>query len=152
MKLCRELNSFLREQGKNQLSHWDGRCVLQEEHARGRLGATKISGQAIIGSTCKSQPYNAVAGVGPRMKGGSLFVVGIALICVLFGAAIGFVVVKTFEARGMLGFCEAATFCPKGTFCACPEYYEPVCGFPSFKVYSNSCFACVDGAWMWVRA
>jgi hypothetical protein len=85
------------------------------------------------------------------MRGGFLFVVGVVLISILCGAAFGFVVVKTLEGHGLLGFCGAATFCPKGTFCACPEYYAPVYGFPSFKVYSNSCFACVDGAWTWVR-
>ena len=26
----------------------------------------------------------------------------------------------------------------------CIEIYEPVCGFPIEKTYSNSCFACMD--------
>jgi len=85
------------------------------------------------------------------MRRGSLLVVGIVLICILCGAAIGFVMVKAFEGRGVLGFCGPATFCSKRTLCLCPEYYAPVYGFPTFKVYSNSCFACVDGAWMWIR-
>jgi len=85
------------------------------------------------------------------MRRGSLLVVGIVLICLLCGAAIGFVMVKALEGRGVLGFCGPATFCSKGTLCMCPEYYAPVYGFPTFKVYSNSCFACVDGAWMWIR-
>jgi len=85
------------------------------------------------------------------MRRGSLLVVGIALICILCGATIGFAMVKALEGRGVLGFCGPATFCSKGTLCMCPEYYAPVYGFPTFKVYSNSCFACVDGAWMWIR-
>ena len=26
----------------------------------------------------------------------------------------------------------------------CAEFYEPVCGYPLQKTYSNSCFACLD--------
>jgi len=80
------------------------------------------------------------------MERGSLLVVGAVLVCIVCVAAIGFVMVN----RGMTGFCGPATFCQTGTLCMCPEYYAPVLGLPSFKVYSNACFACLDGAWLWI--
>ena len=80
------------------------------------------------------------------MRHGSLLVVGIVLVCIALVAAIGFVMVS----HGVLGFCGPATFCQSETFCMCPEYYAPVLGLPTFKVYSNACFACLDGAWMWI--
>ena len=28
----------------------------------------------------------------------------------------------------------------------CFELYQPVCGYPNTKTYSNSCFACIDNS------
>ena len=86
------------------------------------------------------------------MRGGSLLVVGIVQFFVLCVAVIGFVTVRALESRGVLGFCGPATLCPKGSICARPEYYAPVYGFPDLEVYSNSCFASICGAWMWIIA
>jgi len=73
--------------------------------------------------------------------------IGIVLTCVVCAAAAAFVMADL----GMLGFCGSPAFCENGSFCVCPEYYAPVLGFPSFRVYSNACFACADGAWLWIR-
>jgi hypothetical protein len=80
------------------------------------------------------------------MERGSRLAVGTVLVCIVCVVAIGFVMTR----YSVLGFCEAATFCRSGAFCVCPEYYAPVLGLPSFKVYSNACFACVEGAWLWM--
>ena len=80
------------------------------------------------------------------MRGGSLLVVGIVLFLVLCVAVIGFVAVRALKNQGALAFCGPATLCPKGSICACPEYYAPVYGFPDLKAYSNSCFARIGGA------
>jgi len=80
------------------------------------------------------------------MKRASLLAVGAVLVCIVCVIAIGFVMVN----HGVLGFCGPTTFCRSGTFCVCPEYYAPVLALPSFRVYSNACFACLDGAWFWI--
>ena len=81
------------------------------------------------------------------MKRASLLMVGVALACVVCVTVVAFIMGNL----GMLGFCGAPTFCQNGSFCVCPEYYAPVLGLPSFRVYSNACFACADGAWLWIR-
>ena len=81
------------------------------------------------------------------MRDRRLAVVGAVLVCIVVASAVGFVMAS----RGAIGICGPATFCQHGTFCMCPEYYAPVYGFPHFKVYSNDCFACIDGAWLWIR-
>jgi hypothetical protein len=34
---------------------------------------------------------------------------------------------------------------------ACPMVYDPVFGVPTFRTHSNSCVACSEGAWFWLK-
>jgi hypothetical protein len=47
---------------------------------------------------------------------------------------------------GLFGLCPPA----KPEFCI--EIYSPVLGVPTFRVHGNSCLACSEGAWLWIRA
>jgi len=42
--------------------------------------------------------------------------------------------------------------CPVTRPQMCIEIYEPVYGVPTFRVHSNSCVACMEGAWFWIKA
>jgi hypothetical protein len=33
----------------------------------------------------------------------------------------------------------------------CPALYDPVLGIPTFRIHSNACVACAQGAWFWIK-
>ena len=69
-------------------------------------------------------------------------------------AAVIFVVVLSMLA---LVFCAGASSglvgaCPVTRPQVCVEIYDPVYGLPTFRTHSNSCMACMEGAWFWIKA
>lgn len=69
------------------------------------------------------------------------FLVGIGIIVVLAGL-IAFILIKNSKEN----IEDEKNYCTESSRNAnmCIEIYEPVCGFPIEKNYSNSCFACMD--------
>ena len=41
--------------------------------------------------------------------------------------------------------------CPVTRPQVCVEIYAPVYGVPTFRMHSNSCMACMEGAWFWIK-
>jgi len=41
--------------------------------------------------------------------------------------------------------------CPPMPPEACIAIYDPVYGVPTFRAHSNSCVACAEGAWFWIK-
>jgi len=42
--------------------------------------------------------------------------------------------------------------CPVTPPEVCVTLHDPVYGVPTFRTYANSCVACAEGAWLWIKA
>ncbi len=78
------------------------------------------------------------------MKKNVLMIVSVIVILVLIGA-IAYILINN---QGKAGNGNGKTYCTEASRSAevCTEIYQPVCGFPAEKTYSNPCFACMNEA------
>ena len=72
-----------------------------------------------------------------------------SLSAVIMSVAVVAVLALTLYAGTNTGLAGA---CPVTRPQVCIEIYEPVYGVPTFRVHSNSCVACMEGAWFWIKA